>query len=313
MAQWPTPPVDWSARRVKTYVQPGQLLCFPRAGDVTVFDWLGGGSFGQVFHCVSALDPDALCAVKVAPLNAPGQSRQMRNEIRVYEFIDEHFGAAARDGCGRLFDYMQVGRFLFMLMERYESSLVDVIGSDGLSLVHIQHFLRLLLPPLHEFWELGMIHTDIKPENIMVTADSRLKLIDFGGTAFRGDQLGFYIQSRWYRAPELLFSQTPTTAIDIWSVGAVLAEMWLGAPLFRGESSAECLELMEIRLGPLPNTLTRGLAPATDIDEFIRPMKLEVLIMAKEFPGEPPGRREFFIDLLRRMLESEPAQRIIPS
>jgi serine/threonine protein kinase len=157
-----------------------------------------------------------------------------------------------------------------------------------------------------------MIHTDIKPENIMVTADSKLKLIDFGGTAFRGQPLGFYIQSRWYRAPELMFSQPPTTAIDIWSVGAVLAEMWLGSPLFSGASAIECLDLMEIRLGPLPQEWTRGLSPNAESDPIFRPLTLDALIMRKDFPGDPPGGRELFLDLLRRMLDYDPAQRITP-
>jgi dual specificity tyrosine-phosphorylation-regulated kinase 2/3/4 len=236
----------------------------------------------------------------------------MRNEIKVYQFIDAQFGEAGRDGCGRLIDYAQGGRLLFMLMERYETSLVKVIGDDGLSIVHIQHFLRLLMPPLLEFWRFGMIHTDIKPENIMVTADSRLKLIDFGGTAFRDRQFGSYIQSRWYRAPELMFRQPPTAAIDIWSVGAVLAEMWLGAPLFQGQSASECLELMEMRLGPLPHAITRGHPPEFDQEPFIRPATLEYLVMRKEFPGDPPGGRELFLDLLRKMLDYDPAQRITP-
>jgi serine/threonine protein kinase len=92
----------------------------------------------------------------------------------------------------------------------------------------------------------------------------------------------------------------------------VLAEMWLGSPLFRGASAVECRKLMEIRLGPLPHEWTHGLAPECDLDEFIRPMTLERLIMAKEFPGDPPGGRQLFLDLLRRILEHDPERRITP-
>jgi glycogen synthase kinase 3 beta len=91
-------------------------------------------------------------------------------------------------------------------------------------------------------------HRDIKPQNLLVDPDTGvLKLCDFGSakTLVAGEENVSYICSRYYRAPEVIFGSSHYTCkIDIWSAGCVLAEMFLGRPVFVGKSSVD--QLVEI-------------------------------------------------------------------
>merc|ERR1712226_447651 len=96
----------------------------------------------------------------------------------------------------------------------------------------------------------ALAHLHIKPQNLLVDATKGhvLKLCDFGSAARLGHgrpALVAYICSRYYRAPELIFGATNyTVAVDLWSIGCVLAEMLRGRPLFPGENGVD--QLVEI-------------------------------------------------------------------
>ena len=86
-----------------------------------------------------------------------------------------------------------------------------------------------------------IIHWDLKPENILLKAPNKsaIKVIDLGSACFTDERLYTYIQSRFYRAPEIILGIPYTTAIDMWSFGCIIVELYIGYPLFPGESETE--------------------------------------------------------------------------
>lgn len=85
----------------------------------------------------------------------------------------------------------------------------------------------------------GYMHRDIKPENFLINDDGKLKLADFGLAKLTkiSGEMTEYVSTRWYRAPEItLRSQKYDGAIDVFALGCIMGEMYLGRPLFPGRS-----------------------------------------------------------------------------
>lgn len=89
--------------------------------------------------------------------------------------------------------------------------------------------------------ENNIVHCDLKPENILLKKHNKsgIKVIDFGSSTYENEQFYTYIQSRFYRAPEIMLGIKYTPAIDMWSFGCILYELFVGTPLFPGEDEKE--------------------------------------------------------------------------
>jgi mitogen-activated protein kinase 1/3 len=123
-----------------------------------------------------------------------------------------------------------------------ETDMHRVIRTQELSDDHCQYFIYQTLRALKAMHSANVLHRDLKPSNLLLNANCDLKVCDFGlarSAASTEDNSGFmteYVATRWYRAPEIMLTfKEYTKAIDVWSVGCILAEMLSGKPLFPGK------------------------------------------------------------------------------
>ena len=126
--------------------------------------------------------------------------------------------------------------------ELMETDMHRVIRTQDLSDDHCQYFIYQTLRALKAMHSANVLHRDLKPSNLLLNANCDLKVCDFGlarSAASTEDNSGFmteYVATRWYRAPEIMLTfKEYTKAIDVWSVGCILAEMLSGKPLFPGK------------------------------------------------------------------------------
>lgn len=105
--------------------------------------------------------------------------------------------------------------------------------------------------------ELSVIHCDLKPENILLCSPKRsaIKIVDFGSSCQLGKRIYQYIQSRFYRSPEVLLGIPYDMAIDMWSLGCILCEMHTGEPLFTGANELDQMNKIVEVLGMPPKHL----------------------------------------------------------
>lgn len=126
----------------------------------------------------------------------------------------------------------------------------------GLEFCHrnwILHRVRLLHSFLSRHILTCLFTQDLKPNNLLIASDGQLKLADFGlarDFADPGYKMTCQVITRWYRPPELLFGcRYYSTAVDIWSVGCIFAELMLRIPYLPGESDMDQLKTIFRALG----------------------------------------------------------------
>ncbi|KAK4140607.1 cmgc mapk erk1 protein kinase [Dichotomopilus funicola] len=203
----------------------------------------------------------------------------------------------------------------YLYEELMECDLAAIIRSgQPLTDAHFQSFIYQILCGLKYIHSANVLHRDLKPGNLLVNADCELKICDFGlARGFSIDpeeNAGYmteYVATRWYRAPEIMLSfQNYTKAIDVWSVGCILAELLGGRPFFKGRDYVDQLnQILHILGTPNEETLSRIGSPRAQ--EYVRNLPF----MAKKvFPALFPNANPDALDLLDRMLAFDPTRRI---
>eukprot|EP01022_Parablepharisma_sp_SALTPOND_P015009 TRINITY_DN2093_c0_g1_i1.p1 TRINITY_DN2093_c0_g1~~TRINITY_DN2093_c0_g1_i1.p1 ORF type:complete len:427 (+),score=37.31 TRINITY_DN2093_c0_g1_i1:1253-2533(+) len=191
----------------------------------------------------------------------------------------------------------------------------------GVSVGLIRRFAIQILQALKYFRQHGIIHCDLKPENILLKQSNKsgIKVIDLGSSCFENERIYTYIQSRFYRAPEIMLGIPYTTSIDIWSFGCILAELFCGFPIFPGECEQEQLGLIMETLGIPPKYM---LDMASRRKLFFDPKGNPILEANSRGKIHFPSTKNIaqklrcsdknFLNLLHRCLEWDPEKRITP-
>jgi mitogen-activated protein kinase 1/3 len=198
-----------------------------------------------------------------------------------------------------------------VIQELMETDMHRVIRTQDLSDDHAQYFIYQTLRALKALHSADVIHRDLKPSNLLLNANCDLKVCDFGlarsvKTAEpSGTETGFmteYVATRWYRAPEIMLTfKQYTKAIDIWSVGCILAEMLSGKPLFPGRDYHHQLTLILDVLGT--PTLDEFYAITTRRSrDYIRALPFR---KRRPFAQLFPNANPLAVDFLTKTLVSE--------
>lgn len=191
----------------------------------------------------------------------------------------------------------------------------------GFSLKIVRRFTKQLLSSLILLKQHKVIHCDLKPENILLThpMHSEIKVIDFGSSCFENEKVYTYIQSRFYRSPEVILGMTYGMPIDMWSVGCILAELYSGVPLFPGENEQEQLAcIMEVFGPPEKHLIEKSSRKKLFFDSLGKP---RLTVSSKGRRRRPSSRSlqqilkcddESFVDFLTRCMRWDPDRRMKP-
>jgi len=221
-----------------------------------ILDVLGQGTFGQVVKCQN-LRTQEVVAVKVIK-NKTAYFNQSMMEVSVLDLLNQKLDKNDDHHLLRLKDTFIHRQHLCLCFELLSVNLYELIKQNqfrGLSTTLVRVFAQQLLNGLTLLNKARLIHCDLKPENILLKnlESPIIKIIDFGSACDERQTVYTYIQSRFYRSPEVLLGLPYSSAIDMWSLGCIVVELFLGLPLFPGSSEYNQVSRITEMLG-LPPT-----------------------------------------------------------
>ncbi|XP_015518358.1 serine/threonine-protein kinase minibrain [Neodiprion pinetum] len=306
---------------------------------------IGKGSFGQVVKAFDHVEQTQV-AIKIIKNKKPFLN-QAQIEVRLLELMNR----ADTDNkyyIVKLKRHFTWRNHLCLVFELLSYNLYDLLRNTnfrGVSLNLTRKFAQQLCTALMFLStpELNIIHCDLKPENILLCNPKRsaIKIVDFGSSCQLGQRIYQYIQSRFYRSPEVLLGIPYDLAIDMWSLGCILVEMHTGEPLFSGANEIDQFNKIVEVLG-MPSKLI--IEQAHKMRKFFERLPGDgAYVLKKSKDGKkykPPGSRQLqdilgvetggpgsrrlgeaghsvsdylkFKDLILRMLDYDPKTRITP-
>ncbi|XP_069366163.1 uncharacterized protein [Paralichthys olivaceus] len=294
-------------------ITEGVLIPSPTT-NYQVQKYLGRGAYGVVMQCrnVTTNETVALKMIRSAEdIDSEDEETalQIMKELHSDRFniIQMKESFTFKEYCCLVFEHLDMDLAKFM----------KINPGQHLQLKQIRPILQQLATSLDFLKSAGIIHTDLKPNNIMLVDHVRqplkVKVIDFGlACNDPEDMVGEIIQCLWYRAPEILYETPFSGAIDIWSLGCLAAELFMGVPLFPASNEADLMSrLRNAARDPLHEGYSRPHA-------FWPRHLLESRFVATHPFWEDEAMAEYcdmvwFMDLLSQMLMISQNERITPS
>ncbi|KAG2520529.1 hypothetical protein BBO99_00005102 [Phytophthora kernoviae] len=249
-------------------------------GKYRVLGAVGKGVFSTVLRCqcITSLKTAGGGSMSVVAVKLIRNNDVMRDaaqiELKVLNELGER-DPRDKKHCIRLLDSFHHRNHVAMVFEPMKMNVREAMkkfgGKGGISIQAVRVFSKHLLIALNHLESCGIIHADIKPDNILLDEkQTTIKLCDFG-SAFKTDDGKQdptpYLVSRFYRAPEIVLGLAYDKAVDMWSVGCCLFEMFTGKVMFPGSTNNEMLKLFMELKGKIPNKLIKKHRQAY-IDQF---------------------------------------------
>ncbi|KAF5467439.1 hypothetical protein F2P56_017264 [Juglans regia] len=222
-----------------------------------ITEYLGSAAFSKVVQAHDLHTGMDVC-LKIIK-NDKDFFDQSLDEIKLLKLVNKYDPSDERHIL-RLYDFFYHQEHLFIVCELLRANLYEFQkfnqesgGEAYFTLSRLQVITRQCLEALEYLHHLGIIHCDLKPENILIKSYRRceIKVIDLGSSCFLTDNLCLYVQSRSYRAPEVILGLPYDQRIDIWSLGCILAELCSGEVLFPNDSIVTILARMIGMFGPI--------------------------------------------------------------
>ncbi|XP_055381936.1 dual specificity tyrosine-phosphorylation-regulated kinase 2 [Condylostylus longicornis] len=286
-----------------------------------ILEIIGKGSFGQV---IRALDHKTNEHVAIKIIR--NKKRFLNQAVVELNILDE---LKEKDSDGQhnvihMLDYTYFRKHLCITFELMSLNLYELIKKNnyqGFSLSLIRRFCNSIVKCLRLLYKENIIHCDLKPENILLKqrGSSSIKVIDFGSSCYVNRKIYTYIQSRFYRSPEVILGLPYGTAIDMWSLGCILAELYTGFPIFPGENEVEQLAcIMEVIGLPGDDLISTATRRRLFFDSRGSPRCITNSKGRKRKPGSKTLASALrcsdllFVDFIRRCLEWDPTKRMTP-
>lgn len=279
---------------------------------------VGFGAFGAVCAGIH-VETGYQVAIKQVSLASGKSTVPQMQALRVYRELKmlKHFGKIEAPNTIRLFDVIFIPpkerksfEHVSLVMEYMDTDLDSVIRSkQQLNPLHVQHFVYQTLRGVQCIHRAGVIHRDLKPKNILTNTTCLVKICDFGlsreGT---GGAKSVYVETRWYRAPELIMGHTSyDKMVDIWSIGCIFAELLRRKPLWPGHHMKQQMDFILDTLG----------IPSTDVVEELGTKMAQEYVQTHPHAKPqtplksmlPDGIDDLALDLLTNMLAFSPKKR----
>ena len=286
-----------------------------------MIECLGKGSFGEAIKCYDHKNNYLVC-IKI--INSQEKfKKQALNEIKILSTISTY--DINNDSNNIQFYNNFIFRnhicLVFELLGKNLYEYLKSINFIGLDILQIKNYTTQILFSLLFLSNLNIIHCDLKPENILLYQNNlnQIKVIDFGSSCFESERIYSYIQSRFYRAPEVILDLGYNNQIDIWSLGCIIYELYTGSPLFPGNNEIEQIYLIMEAIGKPPlflidnspkrriffDKILKTFMLKDDNKNIFKPGSKKIKDILKDSPNN-------FIDFINKCLLWNPLERLTP-